>query len=179
MPHLVVDGYNVVHAWPALKKALVEQGLQASRRKLLVALAEYAARSGAAITVVFDAHTREERGEPLEVVDGVTVRYGTRTQSADHVIERLASQAARSGAAGEMIVVTGDRLQRALVGAMGVATMSPGALEEEVALAAAEVTRDASRARSEAHRARRVEQHLSPSVLRRLEALRRGEPLDD
>lgn len=172
---LIVDGYNVVHAWPALKKALREQGLAAARRQLVSALAEYAAQEGVAVTVVFDAHTREDRGEPLEVVDGVTLRFGTKTASADHVIERLASEAARRGTAVDTVVTTSDRLQRAMVSAMGVATMSAGALEQEVARVAAEVTQSTRHGHEEASGARRIEHHLSPDVLQRLEALRRGE----
>jgi uncharacterized protein len=176
MQVLIVDGYNVIHAWPRLKRALSERGLEDSRRLLIQALSEYAARSGVAVTVVFDAHSRVGDRHASETIDGVTVRYGTKTASADHVIERLANEAARRGNAGDVVVATGDRLQRAMVGAMGAATMSAKALEEEVMRVASDAGADARRHRDEATTERRVEHQLDADVRRRLEALRRGQP---
>jgi predicted RNA-binding protein with PIN domain len=172
MATVIVDGYNVVHAWPALERILRERSLEDARRALVQMLAEYAAQSGDRVTVVFDAHSREERGEPVQTVDGVTVRYGTRRASADHVIERLASQAARRGDAGDVIVATGDRLQRTMVSSMGVAVVSAKAFGEEV-------QRMASASKTHVHRAhpaqsRRIEHLVDAAVLRRLEAIRRG-----
>jgi len=58
MEHLLVDGYNAVHGWPSLKVILVRDGLEASRRRLVELLADYAAVREVVITVVFDAHAR-------------------------------------------------------------------------------------------------------------------------
>ena len=174
MTVLIVDGYNVIHAWPQLKRTLNQRGLEEARRALVHLLSEYAAQTSAAVTVVFDAHGRVETGDPAQVVDGVTVRYGTKTASADHVIERLASEAARRGDAGNVIVATGDSLQRALVGAMGVSTMSARGLEAEVSRFANEVSAATRRRREEGDRARRVEDHIDPMTRQRLEDLRRG-----
>jgi uncharacterized protein len=176
MQVLIVDGYNVIHAWPRLKRALSERGLEDARRLLIQALSEYAAQSGVAVTVVFDAHSRVGDRHAAETIDGVTVRYGTKTASADHVIERLANEASRRGNAADVVVATGDRLQRAMVGAMGAATMSAKALEEEVIRVASDAGADARRHRDEATSARRVEHQLDADVRRRLEALRRGQP---
>jgi predicted RNA-binding protein with PIN domain len=177
MQVLIVDGYNVIHAWPRLKRALSERGLEDARRLLIQALSEYAAQTGVAVTVVFDAHSRVGDRNAAESIDGVTVRYGTTTASADHVIERLANEASRHGNAADVVVATGDRLQRSMVTAMGAGTMSAKALEEEVT-SASHTANDARRHRDEATGARRVEHQLDPDVRRRLEALRRGQPDD-
>jgi predicted RNA-binding protein with PIN domain len=174
MPVLIVDGYNIVHAWPELKRTLETRGLDDARRQLVHVLSEYSAQTGTQVTVVFDAHGRIDSGEPLPVVDGVTVRYGTKSASADHVIERLASQSARRGGAGEVTVATGDRLQRALVGAMGVGTVSARTLAAEVERVAGEVSASRRQREQGAHSARRVEAHLSAEARRRLESLRSG-----
>ena len=179
MQVLIVDGYNVIHAWPRLKRALSERGLEDARRLLIQALSEYAAQSGIAVTVVFDAHSRVGDRHAAETIDGVTVRYGTKTASADHVIERLANEASRRGNAADVVVATGDRLQRSMVGAMGAATMSARALEEEVTRVASNAGAAARRHRDEASSARRVEHQLDPDVRRRLEALRRGQTDDE
>ena len=174
MRALIVDGYNVIHAWPDLKRALAEGGLEHARNRLTHTLAEYAAQSGTQVTVVYDAH-RKRDGNQEDVVDGVTVRFGSSDASADHVIERLAYEAARGGRGADVVVATSDRLQRSLVSAMGVATLSALALQEEVARVLAERERASHRLRSAARTARRVEDSLSEETRRRLEALRRGD----
>lgn len=170
METLIVDGYNVVHAWPELKRILRVRGLEDARDRLIHVLSEYAAHTGVKVTVVFDSKARTDSGEPPELIDGVTVRFGSRTASADHVIERLAQTRSRRGDASQVTVATGDRLQRALVGAMGVATISAEALADEVAHA----TSDASTARHRTEgpsRVRRVEEHLSAETREKLDAI--------
>ncbi|MFN2581459.1 MAG: NYN domain-containing protein, partial [Candidatus Dormibacteria bacterium] len=171
---LIVDGYNVIHAWAALQLVLRERGMDDARRDLVRMLGEYAAQNGDAVTVVFDAHARTRDASPPEVIDGVTVLFGTRTASADHVIERLANEAARRKQHQGVTVATGDRLQRSLVGAMGVATITPAQLEAEVARVAAGVSDTARRRSADTGHARRVEHRLDDATRRRLEQLRRG-----
>lgn len=174
---LIVDGYNVIHAWPDLRSALDRAGLEESRRLLIAALAEFSAVRAVKVTVVFDG-PKTASASPEEVVDGVTVRFGGVSGSADHVIERLAYQASRAGTAGDVVVATSDRLQRDMVRAMGVATIDARSLEGEVRGALSELGRDAERLRDQARFARRLEDRLDSDVRARLEALRRGLPAD-
>lgn len=176
MRTLIVDGYNTIHAWPALKKALQTRGLEESRRRLIAALAEYAATERVRVTVVFDAPRGAARAQSEEVIDGVEVRFSGGSESADHVIERLAYLATRGGPVEDVVVATSDRLQRDMVRAMGVTTIDARTLEAEVGAAATGTAERATRLRDQAHNARRVEHHLSDEVRRRLERLRRGEP---
>jgi predicted RNA-binding protein with PIN domain len=128
---------------------------------------------------VFDAGARQ-RGEPtVEVIDGVTVRFGTRASTADHIIERLAYQASRRGEAVDLVVATNDRLQRDVVSAMGVATMRSKALDEELNRAAAVTQQHAQRLRDQSRATERLAHRLHPDVARRLEALRRGDATSD
>lgn len=174
MRSLIVDGYNTIHAWPRLKRVLESHGLEESRRRLVAALAEYAATERVKVMVVFDAPRGAAQSE--EVVDGVEVRFSGGHESADHLIERLAYLATRGGPAEDVVVATSDRLQRDMVRAMGVTTMDARTLEAEVAAAATGTAERATRMRDAAHNARRVEHHLSDEVRRRLERLRRGDP---
>lgn len=169
---LIVDGYNVIHAWPSLKRALGEGGLEHARGRLIHALAEYRAQTGIEVTVVYDAHGQGDRQS--DTIDGVTVHYGSKLESADHVIERLAYAAAREGGADQVLVATNDRLQRAVVSGMGVPTMSAEALEAEVSRVSTEREQSAQQLRSTARRARRVEDHLDDDTRRRLDDLRLG-----
>jgi predicted RNA-binding protein with PIN domain len=73
------------------------------------------------------------------------------------------------------VVATDDRLERDVVGGMGVATMGARALEAEVARIAGQVGAETRRMRDDSQRTRRVEDGLDPEVRRRLERLRRGD----
>lgn len=55
MDILLVDGYNIIGAWPELK-ALKEHDLAAARDRLVERMAEYQAMSGYRVIVVFDAY---------------------------------------------------------------------------------------------------------------------------
>ncbi|MFN2451051.1 MAG: NYN domain-containing protein, partial [Candidatus Dormibacteria bacterium] len=167
--HLLVDGYNAVHGWPSLKAVLLREGLEASRRRLVELLADYAAVREVEITVVFDAHARRPGADLPQRVGAVTVRFGDTHNSADHVIERLCSEAAQGGSAGNYVVATSDRLHREMVSAMGVVTMATTTLEAEVMRAAGEVGEHAARLRAEARPGRAVEHGLSDEVRGRLE----------
>ncbi|HVC41969.1 MAG TPA: NYN domain-containing protein [Candidatus Saccharimonadales bacterium] len=175
MQTLIVDGYNIIHAWPALHTTLRERGLEDARRQLVSALTEYAAQTGVSVTVVFDAHARPGAIPSTEQFDGVTVLFGSRRATADHVIERAAYRASQRGEGADVVVATDDRLERDVVGAMGVATMGARALEAEVARVAGGVGDKTKRMREDSRRSSRLENGLDPEVRRRLERLRRGE----
>jgi predicted RNA-binding protein with PIN domain len=175
MQTLIVDGYNIIHAWPALHATLRERGLEDARRQLVSALAEYAAQTGVAVTVVFDAHARPGAIPPTEKFDGVTVLFGSKRATADHVIERAAYRASQRGEGAVVVVATDDRLERDVVGGMGVATMGARALEAEVARVAGGVDVETKRMRAESRRSTRLEDGLDAETRRRLERIRRGQ----
>ena len=175
MRALIVDGYNVIHAWPALHDTLRSRGLEDARQHLINVLSEYASQTGIDVTVVFDAGARRGSIPSTQQQDGVTVLFGSKQATADHVIERAAYQAAQRGEGADVVVATDDRLERAVVGAMGIATMGTRALEAEVARVAGTVQTETRRMRDESRRSSRVEDGLEPEVRRRLERIRRGD----
>jgi predicted RNA-binding protein with PIN domain len=80
--HLVVDGYNVTKsAWPTLS-------LERQRERLVGGLAPLVARSGAEVTVVFDAADSEDR-PPVNRPRGVRVLFSPVGVIADDVIREL------------------------------------------------------------------------------------------
>jgi uncharacterized protein len=175
MRALIVDGYNIIHAWPALNLTMRTRGLEDARRQLVIALAEYSAQTGVAVTVVFDGQSRPGGLPVTEQLDGVSVIFGTKRASADHVIERAAYRASQRGEGADVVVATDDRLERDVVGGMGVATMGARALEAEVARVAGGVDVETRRMRDDSKRSSRVEDGLDPEVRRRLERIRRGD----
>ena len=139
MPELIVDGYNVVHAWTSLKRLLSTASLEAAREKLIERLSVYGMVSGEEVTVVFDAHHSRAMSNSEERVDGVRVVFTRKGHSADHSIERLAYKASERGDV--ITVATSDRFQRDLVRGMGGAVISALELERLVIEAEQEMTR--------------------------------------
>lgn len=136
---MIVDGYNVIHAWAPLKRLLSEASLEAARDKLVDRLAVLGHVTSADVTVVFDAHHSAARSNSEELVDGVRVLFTRKGHSADNVIERMAYEAA---AANDVITVaTSDRFQRDLVRGMGGAVISALELERRVIGAEEEMSR--------------------------------------
>ena len=89
MEWLIVDGYNVIHAWPSLKRLLSEASLEAARDKLVERVAVLGMISGESVTVVFDAHHSNAMANSEETVEGVRVVFTSRGHSADHADIRL------------------------------------------------------------------------------------------
>ena len=138
MERLIVDGYNVIHAWPSLKR-LLDVSLEAARDELVQRLSVYGLVSGTEVTVVFDAHHSAARANAEEVVEGVRVLFTRKGHSADHAIERIAYGA--TGAGDVITVATSDRFQRDLVRGMGGAVISAPELERRVIEAEQELGR--------------------------------------
>lgn len=130
MDRLIVDGYNVIHAWTSLKRLLAQASLEDARDKLIERLSVLGMISGADVTVVFDAHHSAAIASSQDTVEGVHVVFTRKGLSADHAIERLAYQASEAGDV--ITVATSDRFQRDLVRGMGGAVISAPELERQV-----------------------------------------------
>jgi predicted RNA-binding protein with PIN domain len=168
---LIVDGYNIIFAWPELA-ALKDVKLEDARDMLIGMLADYAAMTRQDITVVFDSHRRPDAQASEQLVNGVRVVYSGRKTSADHVIERLLFEARAND---EVTVATSDGLQRDLALGRQVKTVSALTLKAQVdgVLAGRNQQMSDSRARSDI--ARRLEDRLDPETHDRLDRLRRGD----
>ena len=120
--YLLVDGHSVIFAWPELRK-LHERRSSLAREALIKRLRDYQDWSGVRAVVVFDgkSSTLSSISDPGDV----QVFYSRRGQSADAIIERLASKYAPRF---ELIVATSDSLERETVNACGAESISPEAL---------------------------------------------------
>lgn len=143
MERLIVDGYNVIHAWASLKRLASEASLEAAREKLIERLSVLGLVTGEEVTVVFDAHHSSSLANSSETVEGVRVVFTRKGHSADHAIERIA-YAARN-ARDVITVATSDRFQRDLVRGMGGAVISAPELERRVIDAEQEMSRRVKR----------------------------------
>ena len=139
MERVIVDGYNVIHAWPQLKRLMGEASLEAARDKLIDRLAVFGMVEGADVTVVFDAHHSTAQTNSEVEVEGVHVLFTRKGHSADHAIERIAYAASQVGDV--ITVATSDRFQSDLVRGMGGAVISAVELERRVVEAESEMGR--------------------------------------
>jgi predicted RNA-binding protein with PIN domain len=139
---LVVDGYNVIHAWDELRE-LMNVSLEAARDSLIARLAVYRLVRGAEVTVVFDARRSPEDRDDVQEIEGVRVIFARRSRSADHAIERIAYLARESG--DPVLVATSDRLHRDLVRGMGAAVVGARELRELVVAAEEDLRRQVRR----------------------------------
>jgi predicted RNA-binding protein with PIN domain len=90
MDVLLVDGYNVIGAWPDLRQ-LKQTDLSAARDLLIQKMAEYKAYSGYRVIIVFDAHLvkgieKKKQNHKVEVV------FTRENETADERIEKLARE---------------------------------------------------------------------------------------
>ncbi|MEO2077742.1 MAG: NYN domain-containing protein [Bacillus sp. (in: firmicutes)] len=88
MDILLVDGYNIIGAWPELR-VLKERDLPAARDRLIERMAEYQAFSGFRVIVVFDAHfvqgtEKKYKNHKVEVI------FTKENETADERIEKMA-----------------------------------------------------------------------------------------
>jgi predicted RNA-binding protein with PIN domain len=117
--YLIVDGHSIIFAWPALRR-LHERRSFLAREELIKRLRNYQDWTGIRVVVVFDG--RGKRVTETAHPGDVHVFYSRRGQTADAVIERLASKYA---ARFELSVATSDYLEQQTVSACGARCISP------------------------------------------------------
>ena len=83
----IVDGYNVINAWPKLKN-LASSSLASARDALIDDMAEYKSMSGEELVIVFDAYNLDRPVETIEEKYGMKIVYTKRFQTADTYIEK-------------------------------------------------------------------------------------------
>ena len=120
--YLIVDGHSVIFAWPELRKLHAWRSSLA-REDLMKRLRDYQDWTGVRVVVVFDGKGRkiETTSEPSDV----QVFYSHTGQTADAIIERLASKYAKRF---EITVATSDSMEAETIAACGAEWISPEGL---------------------------------------------------
>jgi len=132
---LLVDGYNIIGAWPCLNKTRDKNGLEAARGQLVEAMTSYSSFQGYDTQIVFDAHYQNTCSNKEIITELVSVYYTDFGQTADTYIEKICaslrpevSQARIS----RVIVATSDRAQQLTVQGYGAEWLSAYQLCGEV-----------------------------------------------
>lgn len=126
--YLLVDGYNVIFAWPELKE-LAEDNMDGARTKLLDILSKYQGIRNCQIIAVFDAYRVQGHSEEIIDYDNIHVVYTREAQTADHFIEKFAHDNQRKY---NITVATSDGLQQIIIRGTGCAVLSAGELKKEI-----------------------------------------------
>lgn len=113
--YLLVDGYNVIHAWPELKE-LTRHSFDAARGRLLDILSNYQGYDGAEMIVVFDAYMVKGGSGSVQKYHNVHVIFTREAQTADAYIERACHELAKDG---DVRVVTSDGAEQVIVTGSG------------------------------------------------------------
>ena len=170
---LVVDGYNVLGAWPELSKG---KPLADARDALIHRLHDYAGYSGQRIVLVFDAWLSDRTERSSETRGPLTIVFTQKGETADHYIERLCDEHARQVELGrlELRVATSDGTEQTVVFGRGAVRISSRELIYEMRQArqsGAQYAHPAGRASGRTT----IMEHMPEDVRAQLEKLRRGE----
>lgn len=126
--YLLVDGYNIVYAWPELRE-LADENMEGARMKLLDSLSNYQGIRKCRIIVVFDAYRVQRHLE--EVIDyyNLHIVYTREAQTADQYIERFAHDNQKKY---NITVATSDGLQQMIIRGAGCSLLSARELKAEI-----------------------------------------------
>jgi len=126
--YLLVDGYNIIFAWPELKE-LAKENMDSAKSRLFDYLSKFKSVMNCQVIVVFDAY--RVQGHPEEVIeyDNLYVVYTREAQTADQYIEKFAHDNRRKY---DITVATSDGLQQVIIRGEGCALMSATELREKV-----------------------------------------------
>lgn len=118
--YLLVDGYNIIFAWPDLKE-LAEDNIDSARSKLIDYLSKYQSVRKCAIIAVFDAYRVQRHNEEIIDYDNIHVVYTREAQTADQYIEKFAHDNQEKY---DITVATSDGLQQIIIRGSGCSILS-------------------------------------------------------
>lgn len=126
--YLLVDGYNLIYAWPELK-AVLDVNLDGARGKLLDILSNYKAMTDYQVIAVFDAY--KVKGHEVSTSDYLNIHqvFTAEAQTADAYIERFTHE---HGKKYDITVVTSDGLEQVIIRGAGARLLSSREFIEEV-----------------------------------------------
>ena len=132
---MLVDGYNMIHAWQELKE-LVDISLESAKQKLLDMLSNYKGSQKANIIVVFDAYLVKGNLGKIYRYHNISVVYTKEAETADSYIEKVTRELGKKH---DVRVATSDYLEQLIILGSGALRISANELLEEVSAAEAEI----------------------------------------
>ena len=109
--YVLVDGYNVIHAWDDLRPQK-DGDIDGSREALINILCNYRGYRRCELILVFDAYLVKGHGREYETVDGVSIVYTKEAETADTYIEKTSHRLAEKH---RVRVVTSDHMEQLII----------------------------------------------------------------
>lgn len=126
--YLLVDGYNIIHAWEELR-ALAAVNLDGARGKLQDILCNYQGYKKCTVIAVFDAYKVEGHTVEVEKYHNIFLVFTQEAETADQYIERVAHEIGRKY---NVTVATSDGLEQVIIRGQGCRLLSARELKEEI-----------------------------------------------
>ena len=137
--YLLVDGYNIIFAWPDLKE-LAQGSLETARNSLMEILSNYHGFHPCELILVFDAYRVHRNPGSQEEFAGIHVVYTKEAETADNYIEKTIRQIDRKKT-GRIRVATSDGLEQVIILGGGALRESASEFRREVEAARVEISR--------------------------------------
>ncbi len=118
--YLLVDGYNIIHAWDELKSVFYDSP-DTARHLLTKRLCNYAAMKQNNIILVFDAYKVKGSIREIEKVNNITIVYTKEAETADTYIEKTSKELAKNY---RVRVATSDSLEQLIIFGSGALRVS-------------------------------------------------------
>lgn len=126
--YLLVDGYNIIHAWPELKE-LTDENMDGARMKLLETLSNYQGIRKCQVIAVFDAYRVQGHYEELIDYHNIHMVFTREAQTADQYIEKFAHDNQKKY---DITVATSDGLEQLIIRGAGCSLLSARELKVEI-----------------------------------------------
>ena len=126
--YLLVDGYNIIHAWEDLKE-LSQINIEAARNKLMDIMCNYQGFKKCVLILVFDAYKVDGYELEIQKYHNIHVVYTKQAETADMYIEKVVHEIGRKY---NVRVATSDRVEQVVTLGQGGTLVSAREFREEV-----------------------------------------------
>jgi len=126
--YLLVDGYNIIFAWPKLTK-LALSNLDGAREALIEILSNYQGFVGNTLILVFDAYKLKGHAEEILYYKNLHVVFTKEAETADAYIEKTVHEI---GHIHHVTIATSDGLEQIISYGAGASILSANDLFEQV-----------------------------------------------
>ncbi len=139
--YLLVDGYNIIHAWEELRN-LAEVTLDGARHRLMDIMSNYQGYRQMHLILVFDAYKVVGNLGQAVRYHNIHVVYTKEAETADQYIEKLAHEMGRRY---RVTVATSDGLEQLIIRGQGCLLLSAKDLREDVERTARQIEEEQGR----------------------------------
>lgn len=167
--YLIVDGYNVINAWPKLKEISLND-LELSRDILSDYILEYSKIKGYEAYIVFDAYNVKSKKEKIEKLFDLTLVFTKENQTADSFIEKFISGLSKYD---EVAVATSDYAEQQIVLGKGCSRIPARELIDELNRTKKELRNKNNKKIKRYNTMNRLENKINEDILIKLENIRR------